>query len=409
MKTSQVTFHMPWYVRAGQIIVPLILLTACLIIIFAGPEAWMRAVGAGSLALVLAGIAYVATLWFLRVRLHRISKEASLAIRAEAKSMDTDLKLLVTLWPSFPHFRPFLNDPRLSGIRLNSAMMALPELDKELKIVEAERHEGTVPLFYDIKGRQLRIVEVLPETSHLEIRLNHPISVTTPTPVLFKAGADTALLERVVDDGYRLVFRGGPKYMVREGESIHIRHPSLVVGGDQFVPSELEKIARVKKAGFTKWFLSYVESQRDVDEFLELVGRDAEVMLKIESKKGLEYVSREFKKRDNLTLVTARGDLYVELDRPHEILTAQKMILAHDPEACVASRLLLSIVRSPVPACSDFSELAWLYDIGYRNIMLCDELCLKEEFLGPAVAAFDAFRESYANDRDLFSSPLRVD
>lgn len=307
-----------------------------------------------------------------------------------------DLKLLVTLWPSFPHFKPFLNDPRLSGIRLNSAMMALPELDDQLKIVNELRGDDTVPLFYDIKGRQLRIEEVIASPSHLEIRLNHPVYVVTPTPVLFKAGADAALLERIEDGGHRLVFRGGPKYTVREGESIHIRHSSLRVGGDQFTDLEREKIARVKASGFTKWFLSYVESQEDVDEFRELVGRDAEVMLKIESKKGLNYVATKFQKRDNLTLVTARGDLYVELDMPHEILGAQKLIVERDPQACVASRLLLSVIRSPVPSCTDFSELAWLYDIGYRNIMLCDELCLKDEFLRPAVAAFDAFRESYA-------------
>lgn len=320
----------------------------------------------------------------------------------------SDLKLMVTLWPSFPHFKSFLNDDRLSGIRLNSAMMALPELDRELEIVEAEQGYNTVPLFYDIKGRQLRIEEVILSPTHLEIRLNHPISVATPTPVLFKAGADAALLESVEDDGYRLVFQGGPKYMVRAGESLHIRHPSLQVGGDQFTDIELAKISRVKQSGLTKWFLSYVESQRDVDEFRDLVGKDAEVMLKIESKRGLEYVARDFKKQDNLTLVVARGDMYVELDMPHEILAAQKMMIEKDPEACVASRLLLSVVRSPVPSCTDFSELAWLYDIGYRNIMLCDELCLKDEFLGPAVAAFDAFRDSYTGLNRCSSRHLRV-
>lgn len=309
--------------------------------------------------------------------------------------MDKDLKLMVTLWPSFPHFKSFLNDDRLAGIRLNSAMMALPDLARELSIVDSEQRDNTVPLFYDIKGRQLRIEEVRALPSHLEVVLNHPIKVQTPTPVLFKAGADAALLERVEDEGYRLVFRGGPKYMVRAGESLHIRHPSLVVGGDQFTVTESEKIAAVKQAGFTRWFLSYVQNQRDVDQFLELVGRDAHVMLKIEDKKGLEYAATDFVKRDNLQLVAARGDLYVELDKPHQILEAQELLIRKDPEACVASRLLLSVIRSPVPSCTDFSELAYLYNIGYRNIMLCDELCLKDEFLTPAVAAFDAFRDLY--------------
>lgn len=310
-----------------------------------------------------------------------------------------DLKLLVTLWPSMPHFVDFLNDDRLAGIRLNSAMMSLPELDEQLEIIDDEVDYATVPLYYDIKGRQLRVEEIIPLKTHLELILNHPISVQAPTTVLFKAGADHAVLESVEDGGRRLVFRGGPQYSVRAGESLHIRHPSLRIHGPLFTDLEKEKIAKVRAAGLDKWFLSYVEKQTDVDEFRELVGQNAELMLKIESKQGMRFVAREFRKQDNVSLIVARGDLYVELDQPHEILAATKLIVEKDPEACVASRLMLSTVRSSVPSCSDFSELAWLYDIGYRKVMLCDELCLKQEFLGPAVGAFDAFRDSYVESK----------
>lgn len=48
-----------------------------------------------------------------------------------------------------------------------------------------------------------------------------------------------------------------------------------------------------------------------------------------------------------------------------------------------------------VPACADFSDLAWLYDIGYREMMLCDEICLKDVLLSAAVNTFHAFRLSY--------------
>lgn len=93
--------------------------------------------------------------------------------------------------------------------------------------------------------------------------------------------------------------------------------------------------------------------------------------------------------------MAARGDLYVEVDKPHEILNAMKLIIKKDPEAFVGSRILLSVIN-PVPECHDFSDLAWLYDIGYRKMMLCDEICLKEELLNRAVSVLDAFRKSYA-------------
>lgn len=304
-----------------------------------------------------------------------------------------ELELMVTLWPSFPHFERFANDPRLTGIRLNSAMMSGTELDGELEIIE--KTKPAVPLYYDIKGRQLRISEVHFNEKYLDISLNHPISVDTPTPVLFKAGMDDALLERVEEDGKRLIFHGGPEYMVRAGESLHIRDASLKVGGPQFTEAELEKIKKVKQAGFKRWYLSYVENQPDVDEFMNLVGPDAEVFLKIENKKGLAYVERDYKKKPNITLIAARGDMYVEIDKPHEMLAATKLIIGKDPQAQAGSRILLSVIHEPVPSCADLSELAWLYDIGYRNMLLCDELCLKEDLLATAVNVFEAFKEVY--------------
>lgn len=316
-----------------------------------------------------------------------------------------ELKLMVTLWPSFPHFARFAGDTRLAGLRLNSAMMSTSELETELAIIE--KTPSRSPLYYDIKGRQPRVTVVDEYDDHLELELNHPIEVKTPTPLLFKAGADHALLQELKDGGKRLVLGPyEPKFKIKPGESLHIRHPSYRMLGPVFTDTEKIKIERVRRAGFTRWFLSYVEEEKDVGEFLELVGKDAELMLKIESKAGLEYALTEFRKRPNLTLVAARGDLYVEIGMPHEMPRATKAILAADPEALVGSRILLSAINNAVPECVDFSEIAWLYDIGYRTMMLCDELCLKEQLLARAVNAFDLFRRDYVENNN--NSPQRV-
>ncbi len=301
---------------------------------------------------------------------------------------------MVTLWPSFPHFPRFAVDNRLSGIRLNSAMMSNVEIAQELELIKLLKL--TVPLFFDVKGRQLRVTKVHPNTKrYLDISLNHPISCNAPTPVLFKAGEDTAVLRKVVEGGTRLIFDGGPEFNVREGESLHIRDSTLRVSGPQFTDAELEKIALVKEFGFRRFFLSYVQSKEDVAEFVDLVGSDAMIYLKIEDEKGLNYVRNDFARQPNLKLVAACGDLFVEVKRPHEILNALRLIIEKDPEACVGSRLLLSVIREPVPSLADLAQVAWLYDIGYRTFLLCDELCLKESLLAPAVNIFDGLRSSY--------------
>jgi pyruvate kinase len=304
-----------------------------------------------------------------------------------------ELELMVTMWPSFPHFKRFSTDKRISAVRLNTAMYDVDEIDDELKV--ASSTYGAVPFYFDIKGRQLRVVESFPFKDRLELIINHPIKVPVPTEVLFKAGADRAILKEVTDGGHRLIFDGGPEYLVYEGESLHLRHPEFEAGGDSFCAVELEKLEKAKRAGINKFFLSYVRDQRYVDEFMSIAGRDVEVVLKVEDLRGLRFVSEEFSKTDNISLMAARGDLYVELKRPHHIMSAMKLIIEKDARALVGSRIMLSVVREPTPECADFLELAWMYDLGYRRMMLCDEICLKEGWLSTAVDAFDCFRSSY--------------
>lgn len=311
-----------------------------------------------------------------------------------------DLKLFVTLWPSFKHFDLFCKDDRLTGIRLNSAMVKGPELEKELQT--AQRSNSKVPLYFDIKGRQLRVTHVDPSKDKMELILNHPIYVKTPCPVLFKAGEDDALLIDIKDNGYRLIFepmRNHPAYAIREGESLHIREPSLKVMGPTFLDSEKEKITMAKYYGFKRFFLSYVQTKNDVDEFRELVGKDAEIYLKIEDLKGLRFVETAFKKEDGVKLCAAMGDLYVEVERPHHILEAVRTIIKHDPEAMAASRMMLTVMHQPTTDACDFMQLAWMYDQGFRSLMLCDGLCLKGPLLDQAVGAMNAFKNSHTLDK----------
>ncbi len=298
----------------------------------------------------------------------------------------------VTLWPAFDHFARFAVDRRIQGIRLNSAMMAASEIDNKFVLAA---HNTTVPLWFDIKGMQLRIKDVpFPDQENLVIDLTRPIKCKTPCAVWFKGGEDTANCVEIQNGGTRLVFDRWPRYMVKPGESIHIRNPELEVEGEVLLDYELEKIQKIKAVGIKRWYLSYVYDQRHVDAFREVIGDD-ELILKIENQAGLKYVATQYRPMPNTRLAAARGDLYVEVTQPHDILRAVKLIIERDPQAIVGSRMLLSLVKGDVPSCADFSELAWLYDIGYRNFLLCDELCLKEHMLGAAVNTFDAFRKDY--------------
>lgn len=350
------------------------------------------------------------------------------------------VELLATLWTEFEHFDRFAKDPRLSGIRINPAMILPDELEHALARINVP--DATVPLWYDVKGRQLRIEEVHLCGNYYEIVMNHAISMELTCErsrgIILKAGNDEALIQEITDGGRRIVLADGalygPRFRLVPGESVHIRNPTLRVHGPLFTDVELGKIETAKRAGFTRWFLSYVEDKRDIDQLRELIGQEPEIWLKIESKRGLEFVAHDFEKKDNLVLTAARGDLFVELDKPHQIANALRLIIKKDPGACVGSRILLSVVQrpmppaekeralkelyerakwntpqmaavrdllvavfhDPVPSCADFSELAWLMDIGYRRFLLCDELCLHGDLLDTATGAFRAFTQDYS-------------
>lgn len=306
-------------------------------------------------------------------------------------------KLHITCSPADPHFNEFLNDPDVSGIRMNGLLFKASNLAEHYAKIPVHLREPSAKLLWlDAKGRQLRVEEAEYFPDHLELVMNHTINLPTPHSIIFKAGEDWATVEKV--DGRRLILRGDgfPKYRVRPGDSVHFRDSNVRITDSLFTADEKEKILQAVKLGFKNFYLSYVESERDVQEFQELVGRDANLILKIENQRGLEYVAKSFETyhrscgndHGNIRLACARGDLYVEVEKPHHILDAQKLIIEKDKRAIVGSRLLLSLFKSTVPACSDVNELGLLSQMGYRNFLLCDDLCKNGPALHRAVDTF---------------------
>jgi pyruvate kinase len=300
------------------------------------------------------------------------------------------INLHVTAIPSQPHFSKLAHNNNLSGIRMNGILFATADTLKEYSLIPKIY---TVPLWLDAKGRQLRIEQVIKHQANYELVLNHGISgLELPHPIIFKAGEDWATIIKIEDDGKRLHLAadGFPKYRVNSGDSIHLRNQNLIVNG-LFTKNEKEKVEHAYKTGFRNFYLSYVECQNDVDQFRELV-KDSNIILKIENKKGLAFVDKSFKKQDNTQLAVGRGDLYVEVDRPHHILKAQKLIISKDPNAIVGSRMLLSLFNNDVPSCSDICEIGFLKSLGFKNFLLCDDLCKKESSQQRAIDTFTAIK-----------------
>jgi pyruvate kinase len=192
-------------------------------------------------------------------------------------------------------------------------------------------------------------------------------------------------------DGDRLILEDGPRRLVGPGESVNIVHPSLKIEGT-LTETDRAYLAAMREVGLKQVMLSYVEDPADAEEVRQLLP-EAEVMLKIETQRGLAY-ARTYAAAHG-RLVAARGDLYVEVLRPHRIIGALRDIIAADPQAVVASRIFDSLAYHPVPASADIADVAFLLSLGYCTFMLGDAVCLRRDSLLEALNLLRAVAEEF--------------
>ena len=241
-----------------------------------------------------------------------------------------------------PPYADFLDvavqHPLVTGLRLNTVM---PLKHGPAEAIERLSGLGK-PLWVDLKGRQLRVAEAaIPP--YTEVRLSHRIKVETPVDAYFNDGRELARLAAV--DGDRLILADGPQRLIGPGESVNIMHPSLEIEG-YLTETDTAYLQAMKAAGLNKVMLSYVEGPEDIAVVRQILP-DAEMILKIETQKGLDFARQHGSKFGQL--MAARGDLYVEVIQPHRIIGALRTIIAADPKAGVASRIFDSLGFHPYP------------------------------------------------------------
>jgi len=269
--------------------------------------------------------------------------------------------------------------PLVCGLRLNTVM---PVRGGPAEALGRLRAFGQ-PLWVDLKGRQLRVVgAAIPP--YTEVRISHPIRVQTPVDAFFSNGDECVRVAAV--EGDRLILEDGPRRLIGPGESVNIVHPSLEIEGT-LTQTDRAYLAAMPAAGLTRVMISYVESPADAQEVRRLLP-GAEVMCKIETRRGLDYARRHGAAHGRL--VAGRGDLYVEVLRPHRIVAALRDIIAADPGAVAASRVFDSLAHQPVPASADIGDVAFLLALGYRTFMLGDAVCLRRDSLVEALNLLEA-------------------
>ncbi len=298
--------------------------------------------------------------------------------------IDSMFDIIVTMPPYASFIDEVVKHPLVSGIRLNTVMPLKGTIEDTLARLEDKT--GEKDLWIDLKCRQLRIKNfgVPPFT---EIELTHAITVDTPVTAYFSDGRESAKVVEV--DGNRLIMQEGPQRVVGPGESVNIPHPSLKVEG-YFTDKDREYVRAASALGIHKYMLSFTELPTDNTE-LFVLDPWAKPAYKIESKKGLQYAAHQW--NGGGRLVAARGDWYVELDKPHHLIEAMETIIHRDSSAIAASRILPSFASGLEPSCQDIGDVDSLLRMGYKSLMLGDDVCLRRESVLSALNLLSAMAE----------------
>ena len=308
------------------------------------------------------------------------------------------INLIGSIQPTASYLREIVSHQMFSGLRLNTAIPFSKPKKKVLYELKKKIYPKT--LWVDLKCRELRIKHKVTVPGGL-LELNHDIEVKTPTTLYYNEGEKYLIVDELIDgnklrikipknapDDFKIIFGQSASVNIPEVRKIH---GFLTENDREYIKAALEN-------DIHDYMISFVERSSDIKEILE-IDPDASIVAKIESEKGIQFIKNEYDDfKDNVRLMIARGDLYIELDRPHKILNMMKLIIEKDPDAIAASRILLSVLDSDeIPNCADLCDVGFILQLGYRNLLLGDHVCEDETALKNAIGILEAIQEDFLN------------
>ena len=297
--------------------------------------------------------------------------------------MEKECSLIVTL--------PNLNDEKsindmvdceeISSFRFNSGVNQLMYCDEIIERLLKIREISGKKIWIDLKGRQLR-VNSWGDVSYECIELNHDIDIEYPAYVLFRDGSRCEIIRC---RGNKILLNSCPFHAVGKGQSLNICAKSLNING--YLTDEDKELIKIgSEFGFNDYMASFVEEYGDLSEIFNL-NKNANVISKIESMKGIDFVLRN---NCYLNLMAARDDLFINSDCSYEIINYLKYIISKDKDAVCASRIFSSLCKSGLFSLSDYTDLEFMYLLGYRTFMLQDDV--KGDTLKMVLKGFGDFR-----------------
>lgn len=258
-----------------------------------------------------------------------------------------------------------LNIKDISAYRFNSGVNQLMTSEEIIQILLKIKEETKKKIWIDLKGRQLRITSWA-DPKYEVIELNHEISIEYPARVIYRDNTSSEIIRCRKN---KIVLKDAPYHALGKGQSINIQAKSLEIKG-YLTEQDKEIIELSKRHELNDYMASFIEELDDLIEIINL-NKNANIIVKIESLKGLKFILENTLK---LNIMSARDDLYANLNSSYQTIRYLKELINKDKNAICASKIFTSLNNSPYPDLKDYEDLELMYQMGYRNFMLQDDV-----------------------------------
>jgi|TARA_B110000444_G_scaffold251535_1_gene279533 pyruvate kinase len=304
-------------------------------------------------------------------------------------------RIIATLGPASSSFELIkkLADAGADVFRLNMSHGTHDEISHLYKTVrEVEKKtDRPIGILADLQGPKLRIgvfadmkillqkgqkfsldMDSTPGTNK-RVELQHPEiyeAAQVKTELLLDDGKVRLLIDSVQKNIIFTTVLVGGELSNRKGVNV----PSAILPLASLTKKDRKDLSFVLDLGVDWVGLSFVQRPEDVMEAKKLINGRAAIMAKIEKPSAVHAIDEIIAVSDGV--MVARGDLGVEL--PMELVPAkQKKIIRHARRAgkpvVVATQMLESMIKSPVPTRAEVSDVANAVFDGADAVMLSAE------------------------------------
>ena len=306
--------------------------------------------------------------------------------------MHSEIKILCTLGPSSLNHNVIrrLSKENVDLFRINLSHTGLEELEENINLIKSS---SDVPICLDSQGAQIRTGNFKEQNMLLEagaifsLISNSHVDVDGGIPIypeesflyfqigdLISVDFNSALLQ-VIE------IKRNIKVRVINGGLIGSNKAITIIDNPPLLPclTMLDKVAfkLCKKYNIKNVALSFANREEDINELRNIVGKEVKIIAKIESRAGLQNLSKIIDAAD--AILIDRGDLSREIAM-ESIPYIQKEIInranKRNVEVYVATNLLESMIKNSTPTRAEVNDVINTLIDGANGLVLAAETAI---------------------------------